>query len=150
MAESNHNFSELFIHVVWHCLQNRPLIHAEMETDLYQFVSDYCKTTDGVYFKGVGGTKDHIHVVLQIKPELQISTFVGKLKGSSAREMNKRYGKDALRWQRGYGVVSFAKKNLPQVLEYINNQKDHHRKETFNETLERIISESEARSSGEE
>jgi hypothetical protein len=41
-----------------------------------------------------------------------------------------------LQWQRGYGVASFAKKNLPGILEYIENQEQHHSRGTTNEKLE--------------
>ena len=41
-------------------------------------------------------------------------------------------------WQRGSGVVSFGKKQLGWVLEYIANQKEHHARDTWVDRLERI------------
>jgi hypothetical protein len=42
-----------------------------------------------------------------------------------------------LEWQRGFGVVSFGKKQLPWVLRYIANQKQHHAVGKIEARLER-------------
>jgi hypothetical protein len=43
-----------------------------------------------------------------------------------------------LQWQRGFGVVSFGKKQLPWVRAYIRNQKEHHASGSIQDRLERI------------
>ena len=63
--------------------------------------------------------------------------MVGDLKGSCSREMNKRSRRKALEWQRGFGVVSFGRKQLPWVRAYVRNQKEHHSAGTDMEKLER-------------
>lgn len=48
-----------------------------------------------------------------------------------------------LDWQTGYGVVSFGTKDLEWVVRYIRNQKDHHKKGTIVELLEKITHDKE-------
>ena len=36
-------------------------------------------------------------------------------------------------WQDGYGVFSVSRSNVPQVVKYIQNQREHHRVRTFQE-----------------
>ena len=69
-----------------------------------------------------------------------ISELIGLLKGYSAHEVNRRIGmeKTVLQWQTGYGVVSFGTKDLPWVVEYVRNQKEHHAVGRTFERLERI------------
>jgi hypothetical protein len=43
-----------------------------------------------------------------------------------------------LEWQRGFGVVSFGKKQLPWVLQYIARQKEHHAAGRLQPRLERV------------
>ena len=50
--------------------------------------------------------------------------------------MNAAFGKDTLKWHRGYGIVSFSKKHLPGVAHYVRNQREHHSNGTTNATLE--------------
>ena len=67
-------------------------------------------------------------MAINIEPQVCISELVKELKGGSSFDTNQKLGEKTLEWQRGYGVVSFGKNNLPWVLEYIANQKEHHAK----------------------
>lgn len=89
-----------------------------------------------MYFHGVNGTSTHIHLALNIEQPVSISELVKDLKGASSREINQRAGRTVLQWQRGYGVVSFGKRQLAWVLEYIANQKEHHARGTAKRRLE--------------
>ena len=42
-------------------------------------------------------------------------------------------------WQDGYGAFSVSKSNVPAVVEYIKNQREHHKKESFEEEYERLM-----------
>ena len=134
---SSHTHSEIFLHFNWHCLKDRNLIVPSVEPVLHAEIEEYCRKTKGAHFKGVGGTTNHIHLAVQLEPYVTISDFIGKVKGASSHEMNKRFGRDTIAWQRGYGVVSFATRNLPGVLKYVQRQKEHHANGTTRDALEK-------------
>jgi REP element-mobilizing transposase RayT len=75
---------------------------------------------------------------MNIEPHVTISDLVGELKGFSAHEINKRERMKRLEWQRGFGVVTFGKMNLPWVHNYIARQKEHHAAGTLEDRLERV------------
>jgi hypothetical protein len=52
---SGHTFSEIFLHLNWHCLKDRPLITASIEPSLQGFIEEYCAKIKGIQLKGVGG-----------------------------------------------------------------------------------------------
>ena len=60
------------------------------------------------------------------------------LKGACSHHVNKTLGRKLLYWQNGYGVVSFGKRNLSFVLEYIRGQREHHAGDGIIDRLERI------------
>ncbi|MDX9973065.1 MAG: IS200/IS605 family transposase [FCB group bacterium] len=133
---STHVFSEIYIHLNWHCKDDRPLIVPELEPALHEYIESYCRMVKGIHFKGVGGTEDHVHLLFQMEPFVTLSDFIGRVKGASSHEMNVRFGKAALDWQRGYGVVSFAARHLPGLMGYVEHQKEHHRCGTVRDLLE--------------
>jgi len=133
---SSHNFSEIYLHVNWHCRSDEPMIRPEIEPRLYEIIEEYCRKVKGIHYKGVAGTENHVRLVFQIEPFVLLSDFVGKIKGASSYEINRQFGTDSLKWQRGYGVVSFAKKHLPGILNYVEKQKEHHGAGTTNKALE--------------
>ena len=110
---------------------------------LYDLFQEYCRKSEGVYFFGVGGTETHVHLLVQAEPTVRPSEFAGRIKGFSAHELNERMGMKALKWQRGYGIVSFAKKNLPGLSSYVERQKEHHAAGTTNEILGRWFPDAE-------
>jgi putative transposase len=79
-------------------------------------------------------------VAVTVPPTLMPSEWIGQLKGGSSHDVNQAVGKrqKVLQWQVGYGVVSFGTKDLPWVVDYIRDQRDHHAKRTAQDRLERI------------
>jgi putative transposase len=136
---SNNVYSEINLHFVWHVKHSRPLISEAIEPRLHRYIRNYALKTEDLIFHEVGGIEDHVHIAVTIPPTLKISEWIGRVKGASSHHVNHELVKrKLLDWQRGYGVVSFGTKDLPWVVDYIRNQKEHHRKGTAVERLEKI------------
>jgi putative transposase len=136
---SENSYSEINLHMTWHTKSSLPLIEPEIETKLHAVLRHKILITGGAYFHAVGGTENHVHLVVSIEPELSISDLIGQLKGSSSYYINKLVDRKLLEWQRGYGVVSFGTRDLPWVVNYVLNQKEHHRKGATFERLEKRV-----------
>lgn len=130
-------YSEINFHIVWHTKANLPLIQPQIETKLYQFLKHKILETPNVYFHAVGGIENHVHLAVSVPPNLLMSDFVGKLKGASSYHINQLSNHKLLQWQRGYGIVSFGTKDLRWVVEYISNQKEHHKKGAVYDRMEK-------------
>jgi len=133
---ASHVFSEIYLHINWHTDGDLPSLKADVENFVHTHIKNRCKQTKGVFFEGVGGTETHIHLAIRVEPFVVISDLVGDLKGASSFDANKQFKKKLLIWQRGFGVVSFGRKQLPWVLDYIANQKEHHSKGSTHAKLE--------------
>ena len=132
----SHVFHEIFLHVNWHCHDDQGLITPDREALVHGYIEEYCRKFRGVFFQGIGGTATHIHLAFQMEPFVAPADFIGKAKGYSSHQANKQLGGDALKWQRGYGIVSLAALNLPAVLRYVRDQKLHHQRLTTREKME--------------
>ena len=137
---SSHVFHEIYLHLNWHVKNDLPQLTTSLEEAVHGFLKARCSSTRGVYFHGVGGTETHIHLALNIEPQVTISDLVGELKGACSHEINQQRRMKRLEWQRGFGVVSFGRKQLPWVLEYIANQKQHHAVGRTQRRLEKVDS----------
>ncbi len=137
LSMSSHVFHEIYLHLNWHTKNDQPLLTPDFEPLVHKFLQQRCLYNKGVYFQGIGGTENHVHLAINIQPFVCISDLVGDLKGSCSFEMNKLKGFKSLEWQRGFGAVSFGKKQLDWVLKYIAHQKEHHAKGTTHARLEK-------------
>ncbi len=136
-------YYKLFYHAVWRTKHNLPVITPAIENVLYPFLGNKAKRF-GCFLHGMGGTDDHVHIAIEILPAESVSDILGKLKGSSSYFLNEelQITKD-FRWQDGFGVLSFAERDLPRVLRYIHRQKEHHQNNTLNDAMERVEDERE-------
>lgn len=127
----------LYYHFVWATKEREPLIDVSKELALHNYIIGKADSLKCIVH-AINSTSDHIHLIASIPPTLSISEFVKNVKGSSAHYINhvvspvsKNFG-----WQAGYGVFSLGRKQLKQVVEYVENQKIHHQEGTVISVLE--------------
>jgi putative transposase len=137
---SRNYYSEINLHLVWHTKNSLPLLTPEVESLARRLLKKRIIDTLGAFVHEIGGIETHVHLAVTIPPTLLISDFIGQLKGGSSHDVNQAMGRGqkVLEWQSGYGVVSFGARDLPWVVDYIRNQREHHARGTVQERLERI------------
>ena len=138
-------YSEINFHITWHTKDNLPMIRGRIEDRLYHFLTHKIIETPGSYLHAIGGVEDHVHIAVSLTPEILVSDWVGKLKGSSSHYINHEVQPKTLQWQRGYGILGFGTKDLKWVVEYVKNQKEHHKRGSVHERLERITPDGKGR-----
>ncbi len=134
---SAHAFHEIYLHITWHNNHDCE-ITPTIEKMLHEIILSKCNTIDGIYVHELGGTETHIHLAISINPTIKISDFIGLIKGHSSHEVNTRLNDHPINWKKGYGVVSFSKRNLKLVKDYIINQKEHHKNNSIIQKLEKF------------
>jgi REP element-mobilizing transposase RayT len=136
---SRNYYSEINLHIVWHCKHSLPLLTPQVEPLAHRFIRKRIIETPGAFVHEIGGIETHMHIAVTIPPTLLISEFIGQLKGGTSHDVNQQFGREkVLEWQTGYGVVSFGTRRLDWVLDYIRNQRNHHANGTVHDRLERI------------
>lgn len=132
-------YSEINLHIVWHTKNIAPVLADHIEARVQQHIEHRVLQTESCIFHGIGGTDDHMHLVVSVPPTLLISEWIGRLKGASAHHINNEIAnRKLLEWQTGYGVVIFGTRDLPWVLSYVRNQRQHHAGGATHQRLERI------------
>jgi putative transposase len=131
-------YSEINLHITWHTAENDPVLHDEIEAQFHRHMRGRILQTPGVYFHEIGGTDDHVHLVVSVPPTLLISDWIGKLKGGSSHFINHEIAnRKVLKWQGKYGVVAFGTRNLPWVQSYVRDQRKRHASGDTFDRLER-------------
>jgi putative transposase len=124
-------FSQMYIHFVF-AVQNRDaMIHASWEGRLFKYMTGIVQG-QGQKMLAINGMPDHVHFLIGMKPDCRPSDLVRDVKKYSNEFIkNERLSKFAFRWQEGYGVFSYSHSHLDNIVKYIMNQKEHHKKMTF-------------------
>ena len=124
-------FSQIYIQVVFAVKSRDSLIHSSWEEELYKYISGIVRNKEQKML-AINGMADHIHFLIGMKPSCCLSDLVREIKKSSNVFINKKWGsKFKFQWQEGYGAFSYSHSNLDNVIKYILNQKEHHKKKSF-------------------
>jgi len=84
----------------------------------------------GMHGLAIGGMDDHVHALITTPPVITIAKSVQVLKANSSRWMRENRLR-RFQWQEGYGAFSVSRSLIPQIMKYIRNQKEHHRRRDF-------------------
>lgn len=128
----------LHYHLVWATKDRLPLITPDIESELHGCLIGKADALGAIVHE-VESVDDHIHLVASVPPKVSISDFVGQLKGASAHHINHLPGAlGNFGWQRGYGAISIGPSGLDKAIEYVRDQKAHHRENMVVRALECI------------
>ena len=131
-------FWRLYYHAVWATKNRAPLIHNVMIDAITQAIEQTTRDL-GVIVFAVGVMPDHVHVLAQIPPTLEVSAIIGRWKGASSHSANE-FRPEALPkliWQSGYGVLSVSQSGFDQTKDYVVRQRERHASRDLYGILER-------------
>jgi len=132
-------YTQIHIHAVF-AVQNRvSLIKEGWEDDLYKYITGIVQTNTHKLL-AINGMPDHVHLLFGMRPIQSLSDLMQDIKGSSSLWINKSgFVRGDFSWQEGYGAFSYAKSDVSGVISYILNQKEHHKRKSFNEEYLKIL-----------
>ena len=135
------SLSKLYTHIVFHTKFNQNLIKAEIENELYAYLGGILKQNKSVPIV-INGVEDHVHILCIMSKNIALANLLEELKRNSSRWI-KTKGVDYkyFAWQGGYGGFSVSQSKVDVVKRYIENQKTHHKTETFKEEYLRFLKE---------
>jgi REP element-mobilizing transposase RayT len=124
-------FSQIYIQIVFAVKGRASLIHASWEEELYKYITGIVQNKDQKML-AINGMSDHIHILIGMKPSCCLSDLVREIKKSSNEFIKeKKFTKMNFQWQGGFGAFSYSQKELENVISYVKNQKEHHKKKSF-------------------
>ena len=125
MAQS---LSNVIIHIIFSTKNREKTILENYKNKLHAYIATIIRDMGGNAFR-IGGTEDHIHIACSLPRTITQSNFMQKIKGASSNWCNKNNLNN--HWQGGFGIFSISASHLPNLLNYIDTQEEHHKKISF-------------------
>lgn len=123
----------LLVHFIWSTAGREPWIGDDWRASLHGYMGGVARNKNAKLL-AAGGMHDHIHLYASLPTTITIADFVNAMKANSSRWVHQTFPRlRAFAWQRGYGAFSVSKSEEQKVMNYIDNQKDHHRRRSFKE-----------------
>jgi putative transposase len=133
------SYCRLWTHVVFSTKNRQPLINRESEIFLYDYLSDQLRKCECVPL-AINGMPDHMHLLFLANYKMSLMDTMKQVKGSSSFWMNRNKLSDQkFDWQDGFCGLSVSEDNVEIVKRYVQNQKAHHTRHTFQQEYEEFI-----------
>ncbi|NPV46564.1 MAG: IS200/IS605 family transposase [Armatimonadetes bacterium] len=117
--------ADIILQFVWTTKRREAMILAEGRDALYNCIAGQV-AADGCRALAIGGTEDHIHVLVSMRTEVAPADLAQRMKGISSHFCKDKLGWAGFYWQEGYGVFSVSRAHVRRVTAYIRQQEAHH------------------------
>lgn len=124
-------YSQIIIHLVFSTKQRAPNLKQVFREELISYIHKSAEEHQ-LEVLAIGGTENHLHVLLIMPPKFPVSKAAQIIKGGSSKWLNNHYfDKEKFRWQKGYGAFSINKSLVPATINYIETQKRYHTQTSY-------------------
>ncbi len=105
---------------------------------MHAYLAGSCKQLDCPALI-VGGVEDHVHILCRLGKSIEVATLLRELKRESSKWVKSQETTlQSFQWQAGYGAFSISPAHVSALKEYIQNQEEHHRGESFQDEFRRL------------
>ncbi|HUM50320.1 MAG TPA: IS200/IS605 family transposase [Chitinophagales bacterium] len=133
------SYTQIYLQFVFAVKYRNAIINESWETDLYKYITGIVQNNKHKLIS-INGMPDHIHILVGFHTTQSIADLLRDIKANSSKWINENnFTKEKFEWQTGYGAFSYSKSHLQNVINYINNQKQHHQKQTFLEEYKEFL-----------
>jgi putative transposase len=128
MANTYH---QIYLQIIFAVKYRAAVINKDWQPQLFGVIGNLiseanCKTII------VNGVEDHLHCLIGLKPVVSVAELMKTVKARSSKYINDNsLIPERFEWQEGYGVFSYGQSQVDKVYKYIQNQEEHHKKQTF-------------------
>jgi len=130
-----------YIHIVFSTKHRINIIDDIIDDELHRYLGGICNNLECQVIK-VGGYTDHVHVLCMLSKKISLVKLLGELKSHSSKwvkTLGPKYHN--FYWQDEYGAFSVNPADVQVVVKYIENQKEHHSKQTFQDEYRAFLRE---------
>jgi putative transposase len=133
------SFVKIWVHLVFATKNREPLLTKEFRYDLYKHIIENCKEKE-IFLQAINGYTDHIHCLISLGKDQNISKVSQLIKGESSFWINKNnLTTEKFGWQDDYFAVSVSESQVETVISYIKNEEVHHAKKSFDEEVNELM-----------
>lgn len=134
-----HTFANNLYHIIFSTKDRCGLLEDRNREETHRYICGIARSLDCMILV-INSVSDHIHFLVQVKPAMAVSEFVGKIKANSSRWIKNQFDLPfGFQWQGGFSSFTVSPSSVDQVRRYIENQQEHHKTVSFADELKKFL-----------
>lgn len=133
------SYTRLLYHIVFRTKSSKNTIVEQHEKELYAYILGIISNKKSKLYR-IGGIPNHIHLLVDIHPTLAVSDFMKELKEYSSKWLSSNPNfPDFEGWAVSFAAFSYNFREKQTIIDYIINQKEHHKKISFEDEYRQFL-----------
>jgi putative transposase len=125
------SYTQLLYHLVIRTKASQPTLSLEHSDDLYRYIWGIIKNKNSKLYR-INGVEDHVHILLSLHPTIAVADFIRDMKAESSKMLKRTPGfENFTAWSEGYAALTYCLKDKDMIINYIKNQREHHKTVSF-------------------
>ncbi|NEW84879.1 MAG: IS200/IS605 family transposase [Mariniphaga sp.] len=135
------SYRQILYHLIFRTKDSRKTLVQEHSRELYAYLMGIIKNKNCFLYR-INGMEDHLHILSDLHPTIALADYMRDIKTSSSIWL-KQTGKfpEFEGWAEGYAALTYSWKDKDMIVNYIKNQQEHHKKESFEDELRSLFKE---------
>jgi len=133
------SYRQILYHIIFRTKSGKKTLDLENIKELYAYFVGIIRNKKGFVYR-INGIEDHVHILCDLHPNNSLADFMRDIKVSSSTWL-KQSGKFSKYegWAEGYGAFTYSFKDKERIINYIRNQQEHHKMESFEVELRQLL-----------
>ena len=132
-------YTQINVQTVFAVKGRENFLTSDFRTKLFEYITGILRNNKQ-FPLAINGYKDHVHIFFELNPDSSLSHVLEVVKSNSSKWINfNRLVMGRFEWQRGYSGFTYSRSQRNNVIQYIMNQENHHKSQTFKEEYLEIL-----------
>ena len=134
-------YTQILYQIVFSTKDAKNVLVDEHHEKLFRYIWGILKNKKCILYR-INGVENHLHIATHIHPTVALSSLIKDIKTASSIWIKEQYlFPDFTSWQKGYGAFTYSIKEKERLINYIQNQQEHHKVLTFREEYKKLLTE---------
>ncbi|MBK8505278.1 MAG: IS200/IS605 family transposase [Saprospiraceae bacterium] len=134
-------YTQILYQIVFSTKDREKTLIKDGRERLFRFISGIIKNNQSHLYR-INGIEDHLHIVTHLHPSVALANFVKDIKVASSKMIkDENLFPHFIGWQTGYSGFTYSMDAKDNLIEYVKNQEEHHKKVTSKEELISLLRE---------
>ena len=135
------SYRQILYHLIFRTKDSRKTLVPEHSRELFAYIMGTIRNKNCFLYR-INGMEEHLHILCDLHPTIALADFMRDIKTASSIWL-KQSGKfpEFDGWADGYAALTYSWKDKEMIINYIKNQQEHHKNESFNDELRRLLKE---------
>ncbi len=133
------SYRQILYHIIFRTKRSEKTLTVSNNEKLFAYISGIIKNKNCFVYQ-INGMEEHIHILSDLHPNIALADFIRDIKTSTSIWLKQNPDfKNFSGWAEGYAALTYAFKDKDLLINYIKNQQEHHKKNSFEEEYRKFL-----------